>query len=186
MDLKDLKALPIDESRLDLRASTYRPYFTENNANSVKHIFDTYLSDPRHTLVPASHSGYSVRTLYNRLWSGLKWLSERGLEPEKYKTLKDSISLRQTESGILILPKKTLRDLTSIAVVDDNEKKKWFDKFVEWCGKAKENDLFDSYLFYGGVLSITDDDEKALIKFCAQTNVELDLNKKEGKFKAMR
>jgi hypothetical protein len=60
------------------------------------------------------------------------------------------------------------------------------ERFVDWVTAAQAGDMFDSIVYFGGIVTITNEDEQALIKLGAQLVLELDINKELGKFRAMR
>ena len=181
--MEKLTAIAVDDNRPELAVSTRRPYYNQRNALSVKGIFDDYLSNPRTLLVPASQG--SISTLYNKVVYGIKWLAEKSAEGQKYAELRARIGIKPTANGIVIKAKTGVPPVQAVAVADVIGIT-WFDRFKEWMASAKAGEMFDSTLFYGGVIQITPDDENALIRICAQANLELEVNQAEGKFRAMR
>jgi hypothetical protein len=184
---EQLTATPIDPATLGITRSTYRPYYTPRNGIAVKNILDQFAASPKTTLIPVQ-GGASARTLYNRVIYGCKWLAECHSEAAKYKAIRDSIRFRQTDRGVLLLPRDLeVAPITATPVSElDTKPTSWLDKFVEWVTTATEGQILDSVLYYGGILTITDGDEQALIKLGAQMGLELEIDKQHGKFRAMR
>lgn len=187
MNYKPLSSLPVDLTQLQTVSSSYRPYYTEKNALAVKGVFDTYLASPKPLLIPLQ-GGVTIRTLYSQVTYGVKWLAERHADRAKYTGLRQSIRIKQTDRGILIAPKtSSATPITSTAVSTlDTNPKSWMERFVDWVTAAQAGDMFDSIVYFGGIVTITNEDEQALIKLGAQLGLELDINKELGKFRAMR
>src|ERR1035441_6251455 len=106
MELNPLISSQIDPSQLVTLVSSYKPYYTERNALSVKGVFDTYFVSPKPTLIPLQGS-ITIRTLYNKVTYGLKWLADRSNDRAKYQAIRASIRMKQTDRGILLSPKST-------------------------------------------------------------------------------
>ena len=187
MEYNSLISSPVDPTQLTSLASTYRPYYTERNALSVKGVFDTYFASPKPTLVPIQGS-ITIRTLYNKVTYGLKWLADRSNDRAKYQAIRASIRMKQTDRGILLSPKSTdLGCLTSNPVSSlDTNPTSWVERFIDWVTNAKTGEIFDSLTYFNGVVNVSNEDEQALIKLGAQLGLEMDINKEQGKFRAMR
>lgn len=164
----------------------YRPYYTEKNGMAVKAIFDDYASNPKSFLIPLQ-GNVTLRTLYNRVTYGIKWLAERHHDKAKYLAIRSSVRIRQTDRGILIVPRDDAVNYIQANPVSELDVNPigWLDKFILWVTDAKPGDIFDSKQYFGGVVTISEQDESSLVKLGAQMSLELEVNK-DGTFRAMR
>lgn len=183
----NITPVPLSEAE---QKQTYRPYYSEDNAMSLKSIFDNLISQPSNYFFSAVQAQCSPSTLNSKFLYAIKWLCDNHSEKEKYRALRERILIRRTGTGVNIVFREERPMLSSILtatmVADNTVKLSWFDTFVKWTTTAKEFDVFDSYQVFSGVVEITDSEEQALIKLCAPLGIELDVQKDAGKFKAMR
>lgn len=186
MKLQTLTSIP------EADPSPYRPYFNQKNADKMRPVFDDILANPRNVFLScADNDGVSVSTLQNRILYALRFLDEQGIEP-KYRELRSQITTRRRSEplGVVIIYKAStlaVKPAVSVSIsLHKEDGKHWFEEFTEWVNLAKPLELFDSLQQFSGIVEITEEYEKALIKLGAQTGMELDINRGNGSFRAMR
>ena len=170
--------------------AVYRPYYNEDNARSLQSLYELVFNDRQSYFISSAQAQCSPSALHNKLLYGIKWLAENGSEQEKFSTIRKHIVFRRSQDGVTIVWNTVASILNKVqpqAVAKQTDQtRNWFDQFCDWARTAKDLDVFDSTLVYGGKLDLAESDEVALIKFCAPLGMELEVDRTLGKFRAMR
>jgi hypothetical protein len=187
MDSKNFTPIPITDEQAH---AVYRPYYSESNGMGLKPLFDGLIDSQQSCMLLSEQVKCAPSSLHSKLLYAIKWLSENHAEKEKYENFRKKVVFKRTPRGVNIVFKSSLptlsQQITPIAIATEIKKLAWLDMFMAWTGAAKELDVFDSAVVFGGTVNIDTESEQALIKICAPLGIELELNKELGKFRAMR
>ena len=121
--------------------STYSP----TNTHKVKPIIDKLLEGQKDILVTAEETGYTVNTLYVKLIDGFKFLVDNSTEyGAVYAELRTQVSLRKTDTGVLIYFKDTLRNQIRARELQYEfaDSSVWRAELLAWLQDAKDMDEF--------------------------------------------
>lgn len=155
-----IESHPITDSRVFDPESdigiNIRCYYTPTAANEYKPIFDELLASRENRQILCSDVGLKSSTLYQKCQDALKWLADNG-DP-RYAILRKEISIRRKSDRILLFFKSSMRYVISKGGVVggtrvlEEQARSWKDDLVEWLGKAKSGDIYDSRDKYGGLI----------------------------------
>ena len=189
---------PVDPAELMQSVGVYarrRAYYNERTSRKMQPLYDQIIAAKQSFIASASDFACSPGTLVNMINGTLSWLRENSpaVEAEKYSYLRKCITLKQHDNGVLISyaePVERNVRIMPVAIAQTSDSGgatvSWFDKFVSWATTAREFEKFDSMKTFGGVVEITSEHEAALVKFCAQLGLELNVVRAQGRFEAMK
>jgi hypothetical protein len=165
-----------------------RPYFTERTANLVQPMLDEIAAAKQSYFISAKSVECSASALHNKLNDGLRWLIHYHPDSAHYRELRACLKFRRLLHGVEVIYAEPTQYGTRAMqpIAHSLAKQNYLDTFLAWTQTAKELDVFDSKEHFSGSIPITDEDQTALIKVCASLGIELDLNKANGTFRAMR
>ena len=132
--------------KLRTRSPSNRSTYSPTNTHKVKPIIDKLLDGRNDILVTAEETGYTVTTLYVKLIDGFKFLVDNSTEYGPiYAELRPQVSLRKTDTGVLIYFKDTLRNQIKARELQHEfaDSSIWKAELLAWLQNAKEMDNFN-------------------------------------------
>ena len=127
--------------RLRSRPSPARSSYSASSTAKVKPVLDRLLDGRNDILVTAEETGYTVNTLYVKLVDGLKFLVDNSEEyGSVYAELRSQISMRKTDTGVLIYFKDTVRNLIKEKELkyDYADSSVWRGELLTWLQTAQD------------------------------------------------
>tara|TARA_R100000742_G_C4260352_1_gene78172 strand:- start:440 stop:1012 length:573 start_codon:yes stop_codon:yes gene_type:complete len=131
--------------RVRERTVSSRSTYTANNLAKVKPIIDKLLNNQKDILVTSEETGYTANTLYVKLVDGFKFLVDNSTEYGPiYAELRSQVSLKKTDTGVLIYFKDTLRNQIKAKELEYNFKDSsvWRRELLAWLQTAEDMDTW--------------------------------------------